>query len=381
MRSRLVSADDGELRAFICTVDTVPYMEFQHAVDSFADRDWQESTDGTVRLALVGLGWWTVDEAIPAIRETDLCEASVLVSRSEEKAQRFADEAGVPHAISGDSYHDGECADEYDAVYVCTPNAYHLEYVETAADLGKAVLCEKPMEASVERAERMAAVADDAGIPLMVAYRMHTEPAVRRARELVDAGVIGEPVQVYGNNSQSLLSIIDDPDQWRLDPDASGYGTSMMDLGIYPINTTRFILGSDPVSVQAQMASTHDAFADVPDERSTATAVYDDGVHAAFTATQNAYTDTELTITGTEGQLTLSPAFHMDCELTVETDDRSFTASADDVNEMTEEFDYFADCVLAERPVYADGDHGLYDMRVLEALHESAETGATVTLE
>jgi len=71
----------------------------------------------------------------------------------------------------------------------------------------------------------------------------------------------------------------------------------------------------------------------------------------------------------------------MDCELTVETDDRSFTASADDVNEMTEEFDYFADCVLAERPVYADGDHGLYDMRVLEALHESAETGATVTLE
>jgi len=238
MWSRLVSAYDGESRAFICTVDTVPYMEFQHAVDSFADRDWQESTDGTVRLALVGLGWWTVDEAIPAIRETDLCEVSVLVSRSEEKAQRFADEAGVPHAISGDSYHDSACADEYDAVYVCTPNAYHLEYVETAADLGKAVLCEKPMEASVERAERMAAVADDAGIPLMVAYRMHTEPAVRRARELVDAGVIGEPVQVYGNNSQSLLSIIDDPDQWRLDPDASGYGTSMMDLGIYPINDT-----------------------------------------------------------------------------------------------------------------------------------------------
>ncbi|CQH63214.1 GFO family oxidoreductase (plasmid) [Halobacterium hubeiense] len=356
-------------------------MDFEQAVDSFTDRDWQETTDGTVRLALVGLGWWTVDEAIPAIRETDLCEVTVLVSRSQEKAQRFADEAGVPHAISGDAYHDGECADEYDAVYVATPNAYHLEYVETAADLGKAVLCEKPMEATVERAEQMAAVADDAGIPLMVAYRMHTEPAVRRARELVESGAIGEPVQVYGNNSQSLLSIIDDPDQWRLDPDASGYGTSMMDLGIYPINTTRFILGSDPVSVQAQMASTHEAFREVPDERSTATAVYDDGVYAAFTATQNAYEDTELTITGMDGQLTLSPAFHMECELTVETDDRMFSVSADDVNEMTEEFDYFADRVLSGEPLYADGDHGLYDMRVLEALHESAETGATVKLQ
>jgi xylose dehydrogenase (NAD/NADP) len=186
---------------------------------------------------------------------------------------------------------------------------------------------------------------------------------------------------VYGNNSQPLLSIIEDSDQWRLDPDASGYGTSMMDLGIYPINTTRFILGSDPISVNAQMTSIHDAFGDVPDERSTATAVYKNGVHGAFTATQNAYDDTELTITGTDGQLTLSPAFHMECRLAVETDDRSFTASADEVNEMTEEFDYFADRLLSGRAVYADGEHGLHDMRVLEAIHESEETGATVTLE
>jgi xylose dehydrogenase (NAD/NADP) len=356
-------------------------MNYSQAVDSFADRDWQETTDGTVRLALIGLGWWTISEAIPAIGDTDLCEVTVLVSRSQQKAQRLADNADVPHAISGSGYHDGECADDYDAVYVATPNAYHLEYVETAAELGKAVLCEKPMEANVERAERMVEVADKAGISLMIAYRMHTEPAVRRARELLKQGVIGDPVQVYGNNSQSLLSIIEDPDQWRLDPDASGYGTSMIDLGIYPINTTRFILGSDPISVNAQMTSSHDAFADVPDERSTVTAIYEDDVHGAFTATQNAYDDTELIITGTNGQLILSPAFHMQCELVVKTDDRSFAASADDVNEMTEEFDYFADRVLSERDVYADGEHGLYDMRVLDAVYESAETGITVTLE
>lgn len=356
-------------------------MKFPQAVDSFTDRDWQGTTDGTVRLALVGLGWWTIDEAVPAIRDTDLCEVTVLVSRSRQKAQRLADEIDVPNAISSAAYHDGECASEYDAVYVATPNAYHLEHVETAAKLGNAVLCEKPMEASVERAKQMVEVADEAGITLMIAYRMHTEPAVRRARELLNQGVIGDPVQVYGNNSQPLLSIIEDSDQWRLDPDASGYGTSMMDLGIYPINTTRFILGSDPISVNAQMTSIHDAFGDVPDERSTATAVYKNGVHGAFTATQNAYDDTELTITGTDGQLTLSPAFHMECRLAVETDDRSFTASADEVNEMTEEFDYFADRLLSGRAVYADGEHGLHDMRVLEAVHESEETGATVTLE
>ncbi|GGL38461.1 glucose-fructose oxidoreductase [Halarchaeum grantii] len=356
-------------------------MEFDDVFDSFAERDWQTTTEGTVRFALVGLGWWTVDEAIPAIRETDLCEVSVLISRSVEKAERYAEEADVPHAMSGDDFHDGALAEQYDAVYIATPNAYHRAYVETAADLDKAVLCEKPMAESVETAEAMVEAAEGGDVPLMVAYRMHTEPAVRRARDLVQAGAIGEPVQVYGNNSQPILSLIDDPNQWRLDPDASGYGTSMMDLGIYPINTARFVLGADPVRVQAQMASYDEAFADVPDERSTATAVYEGGVHAAFTATQNAYDDTELTITGTEGKLTLSPAFHMECRLELDREGYSVSAEAEDVNEMTEEFDYFADRVLSDEPVYADGEHGLYDMRVLAALHESAESGETVALD
>jgi len=58
----------------------------------------------------------------------------------------------IDHAITYDEYHDGVAADAYDAVYVCTPNALHLPYVETAAELGKDVLCEKPMEGSLERA-------------------------------------------------------------------------------------------------------------------------------------------------------------------------------------------------------------------------------------
>ncbi|WP_122088693.1 D-xylose 1-dehydrogenase Gfo6 [Halalkalicoccus subterraneus] len=355
-------------------------MGFQQTINSFTYRDWEEASDGTIRLALIGLGWWTIEEAIPAIRDTDLCKTTVLVSRSQEKAQRLADEADIPYAISDEEYHDGQCAAEYDAVYIATPNAYHLEYVETAAEFDKAVLCEKPMEASTERAEQMVEIAGSKDIPLMIAYRMHTEPLVRRARDLVEDGAIGDPVQVYGNNSQSLLDIIRDPDQWRLDPDVSGYGTSMMDLGIYPINTVRFILSADPISVQAQMTSIHDAFADVPDERSTATAVYEGSVHAAFTATQNAYNDTELTITGTRGQIKLSPAFHMECQISVETEDQTFSMSSDNTNEMTEEFDYFADRLLSKAPIYADGEHGLYDMRILEALYESASEGTTVTL-
>ena len=68
-------------------------------------------------------------------------------------------------------------SDAYDAVYIATPPAFHLEYAETADEHGKRVLCEKPMEVTVERAERMVRVCEDAGVRLMIAYRIQAEPA------------------------------------------------------------------------------------------------------------------------------------------------------------------------------------------------------------
>ncbi|WP_254272522.1 D-xylose 1-dehydrogenase Gfo6 [Haloarcula marina] len=352
-------------------------------LDSYDDRDWQTTTDGTVRYALLGLGWWTIDLALPAIQESDLGEVTTLVSSSSEKAQRLADENGVDHGISYDEFHDGAATDAYDAIYVGTPNAYHLEYVESAAAHGKAVLCEKPMESTVERAERMVEAAESADVPLMIAYRMQTDPAVRRAKELVADGFIGDPVSVYGNNSQPLLQMIPDHDQWRLDPDLSGYGTSVMDLGIYSLNTTRFILDRDPVAVQSQMSSHHEAFEDVPDERSGALLTLEDGVKMVTTDSQRAHEDTQLKITGTAGQIDLRPAFHGQCTMHLARGEMTATVSHeafDSQREMREEFDFFADRVLTDGEIVADGRHGLQDMRTIRAIHRAAESGDVVEL-
>ncbi|MFA1611755.1 D-xylose 1-dehydrogenase Gfo6 [Halobellus rubicundus] len=349
----------------------------------FDRRDWQTTTGGTVRFALVGLGWWTTDVAIPAVADADLCEASVLVSGSRHKARRVADRHDVPHAITYEAFHEGEASDAYDAVYVCTPNVHHLEYAETAAEFGKAVLCEKPMEATVERAERMVEACERADVPLMIAYRMHTDPAVRRARELLGDGFIGDPVSVYGNHTQPLLEMIADPDQWRLDPDRTGYGTSVMDLGIYSINTTRFLLGRDPVAVRARMTSTDEAFADVPDERSSATFRFEDDLHMVTTSSQHAQNDTHLKLTGTEGQIELHPAFQGTCTLRLSRGELRATVEHDDAGaerEMREEFDYFADRILSGAEIYADGRHGLTDMRILAAMYESAERDERIEL-
>ena len=346
---------------------------------SFDDRDWEQGAEGTVRVACLGLGWWTVDQALPAIEKTDNCETTVLVSSSTEKAERVAAEHGVEVGITYDEFEAGEAADAYDAAYVCTPNATHLDLVEAAAEHGKAVLCEKPMEATVERARDLRDACRAADVPLMIAYRMHTEPAVRRARELVRAGAIGEPVVARGNNTQRVLSIAG-PDQWRLDAGLSGYGTSMMDIGIYPLNTARFVMDADPLAVTASMGSYHEAFEDVPDERAACTVAFDNDVHMTITTSQNAHAETSMEVVGTEGRVRLDPAFHGECDLVLETADGSVEIETPAVDEMEEEFAYFADRLLAGAPIGPDGDHGVRDMEALAAAHESAETGRQVAL-
>ncbi|RJT07181.1 D-xylose 1-dehydrogenase Gfo6 [Halococcus sp. IIIV-5B] len=358
-------------------------MSLTDWLDGYEDRDWQTATEGTVRYALIGLGWWATDVAMPAIADSELGETTVLVSSSTEKATRLANEHDVSRGITYDELKDGEASKAYDAVYVCTPNAYHLEYVEAAAELGKGIVCEKPMEASVERAEEMVEVCEREDAPLMIAYRMQTEPAVRRARELIEAGFVGEPMTVYGHNSQPLLEMIPDPDQWRLTPDLTGYGTSVMDLGIYSINTARYLLDRDPVAVQSMMATEHEAFEGLEDERASFMLDFD-GVEMVSTATQNGQEDSQLTITGTEGQVEIRPAFPGTCRLHVRRGDQSLDFDREEfgaVEEMREEFDYFADRLLTDAPIEPDGEHGLHDLRTIEAIHEAAETGDIVGIQ
>lgn len=355
----------------------------QEWLDTYDERDWRTGESGTVRFALVGLGWWTIDVALPAIRSSEFGSVTTLVSSSSEKAREYASEHGVERGLSYGEFQEGEESDAYDAVYIATPNARHLDFVDTAASLEKAVLCEKPVEATVERAEEVVRKCERAGIPLMVAYRMHFDPAVRRARELVESGFLGSPVSAHGRNTQSLLELIPDDEQWRLNPDMTGYGTSMMDLGIYAINTTRFLLRREPNTVQAQMSSHHKAFANVPDERATAVLTFDDGVTLTTTASQNAQEDTQLTITGTDGQIELRPAFHGECSLHLSRGEVSATIEYDESGvefETTEMVDYFADRVLREKSIHADGRHGLQDIKIIRAIHDAAEREVSVGL-
>ena len=347
----------------------------------YANRDWDDGTTGTVRIALVGLGWFSRDEALPAITDSDYAEVTTTVSGSIEKAREVSTEAGARAALTYDEFHDGEASEAYDAVYVCTPNALHLEHVEAAAELGKDVICEKPMEATVERAEAMVEACDDAGVTLMIAYRMHSDPIVRRIRELVADGFVGDVGQIESSFGFTMFaSDRDDPDQWRLDPDLAG-GGSLYDLGVYPLNTTRFVLDADPVSVQASLTSPHEQFeSPVIDEHASFLLEFDGGVQALCRSTYGSFGSNRFVVGGDEGRITIEDAYSNGGPRTVILERDGYTARYENVgvNELTEEFDYFAYCCLTGETPNADGEHGLTDMRVLSGVQTSAIDGRRI---
>jgi xylose dehydrogenase (NAD/NADP) len=355
-------------------------MDWESEYEQYEACDWPTDVEGTVRLALVGLGGFTREWVVPAVEATDHATVSALVSGSPSKANELAADCGADATLSYEEFVDGVARDAYDAAYVATPNATHLEYVRAALDHGRAVLCEKPMTATVEEAERLADRAASADAPVMVAYRMQAHPVVRWARSLVAEGILGEPIHARGTMSQPIFEMVSpSPEQWRLNAELSG-GAAMNDLGIYPMNTTRFVTGADPTRVAATTRSPSESFDDV-DEHAGFLVEYEGGLVGAFTASQNAAKTSDLHVTGTEGDLRIEPAFFGGTTLRVDTDRVTATVESDGPNEIRRTFEYFATHVLRGARPEPDAEHGLVDMRALDAAYRAADEAVWVDLD
>ena len=353
-------------------------MALDDYFEAFTRRDWQMSTDGHIRIAILGLGGFARDRALPAVRDSRFCEATVLVSSSPETSADLAEEFSVDHVLDYEEFHDGASTDAYDAVYIATPPALHEPYTETAAELGKHVLCEKPLAAELA-AERMVETCARADVVLMTAYRLRTEPAVRRMREVIGDGVIGDPIQVHGGFSSRLLDHAS-LDSWRLDPTVAG-GGALMDLGVYPLNTSRFLLDADPVAVQADTTSGEPPF-DRVEKHAAVQLAFPDGATASCTASFDAHPDSRLQVLGTDGQVLITAPFGGDVsqEVIVERDGTATRYVGPPVDEVREEFDYFAHCIFTEMACETAGEDGLTDLEIINGTYDSATTGERVGL-
>jgi len=354
-------------------------VNFDAYFDDPIRRDWQTAEPEPVRFALVGLGNFARGEVLPAMADTEFCTVTALVSGSSEKAAATADEFDVDVTMDYEAFADGEATDAYDAVYVAGPNAYHLDHARAAAEHGKHVLCEKPLEATADRAREAVRVCEEAGVTLMVGYRPQVDPVLRRLRELVRDGGLGDPVQFHGWFTGHILAGGDE-DQWRLDPGTAG-GGALFDVGVYPLNAVRFLLDADPVAVQATTHTPEEAFEGV-DQHVAFQLEFPDAVTASCSASYGAQADDRFHLIGTDGRVEMRPAFDSTVRptLSFEFGDERVEYTAPFVDEIAEEFDYFAHCVRTGRTPEPDGRDGVVDLDVAAAVYESADTGRRIGL-
>ncbi|MBV9009723.1 MAG: Gfo/Idh/MocA family oxidoreductase, partial [Verrucomicrobia bacterium] len=201
-----------------------------------------------VGFAIVGLGRLSQGQIIPAFRVCKKAKLAALVSGDAAKAQKLAQENGVPTDAIYEYKNFDRIRDNatVQVVYVVLPNSMHAEFTERSARAGKNVLCEKPMETSTMKCQAMIDACRKAKVKLMIAYRIQYEPMNRAMQRLVRDKTFGAVKYVESVNSGRV-----DQPQWRLNKALSGSG-AVGDLGVYCINTIRFLLGEEPTEVFAR---------------------------------------------------------------------------------------------------------------------------------
>lgn len=331
--------------------------------------------------AIVGLGKLTQGEILPAFAETQHCRLAALVSGNPDKARDVAARWGVP-GTSLYSYEDFDRIAQdpsIDIVYIVTPNALHKDLTMRALKAGKHVLCEKPMEVTVEACEAMIAAAREAKRLLMIAYREQYEPHNLAAVRAIRAGEIGA-VRLIVTDTGRPADPADPADQWRLKRALAG-GGSLMDIGIYGLNGARYLAGEEPVEVRAQIFNPpgDPRFAEVEDVVAWQLR-FASGALANGSTSYSYFKANRFAVLGASGGLYMEPATAYDeHSLTIRTSEGERKPSIHEINQFAAEMDHLAEAALHGAPVNSPGEEGLQDVRLMLAIYEAARTGAPVS--
>lgn len=336
-----------------------------------------------VGFALVGLGNLSVSQLLPAFASCRRAKCTALVSGSPEKARALARQYGIPESsVYGyDDYAKLSRDAGVQAAYIVLPNGLHREHTIRAFESGKHVLSEKPMANSVRDCEQMIAAGKKAGRLLMVAYRIQYEPNNRRVRDVLGSGRYGPVKLIEMANVQRQGA----PDQWRHKRSLAG-GGSLPDIGLYCLNTSRFLLGEEPVEVFAtEYTDRSDPRFREVEENMAVQMRFPSGVLASFICGYDVHESRRYRVHCPTGWIGMDPAFsysrlrmeeaHAEGKL-----EHRAQPALEPENQFALEIDHFAACIKEGRQPFTPGEEGLQDHRIMEAIYESASARKPVSL-
>jgi predicted dehydrogenase len=223
---------------------------------------------GKIRLGMIGGGEGAFIGAVHrlAARMDDHYElVAGALSSTAEKARR----SGAALALPADRVYDdfesmakaeAKRPDGVEVVAIVTPNHMHAGPAYAFLKAGIHVICDKPLTTSLAEAKKLKSAADKSGLIFAVTHNYTGYPLVRRAREMVQAGDLGEirliqveypqdwltgPTETTGNKQA----------EWRVDPKRSGAGGALGDIGTHAFNLADYIGGLEVSELSAELTS------------------------------------------------------------------------------------------------------------------------------
>lgn len=329
--------------------------------------------------AIVGLGSLAINQILPAFAKCEKSKVVAFVSGHPDKAHKLALRYGVSpkNIYNYQNYDSIKDNPDVHVIYIVLPNGMHAEYTVRGLRAGKHVLCEKPMANTPAECQQMIDAGRKADRKLMVAYRCRYEPYNREAIRIARSQELGPTQMILADAGFP----IGDPTQWRLHKELSG-GGSMMDIGIYALNASRYLTGEEPTEVNAMIRSTPSdpRFKEV-EEHVTFQLRFPSGILANCSSSYGYFQQSHYRVMGTKGRLVVDPATWYDgLRMYIERGNTIENRNLPVVDHFASEMDHFSDCVMLNKEPLTPGEEGLRDIRIIQAVYEAAQSGKTVKL-
>lgn len=332
-----------------------------------------------VGYAVVGMGFIAETSVLPAFQHSKKCKLVALVSHDLRRAKQMGAKFGVKDCYGYGDYEQCLSNPEVDAVFIASINGEHAEQTIRAAAAGKHVLCEKPLANTVAECRRMVEACRENRVLLMTAYRKYFEPGSVALKKLITTRKLGRLRHIFSTYTEVV-----DPAKvkWQLNRRLAG-GGSLMDIGIYCVNTMRWLAGTSPTDATAH-AWTDDAkrFAEVEDSIAFRL-THPEGLVCQGTSSYSAKAASFVQVHGDKGWAALNPAFAFEEErrLFGKIQGRWFEEKFKVIDEFVLELDHFADCIRRGREPKSDGVEGLLDLATVEAIYRSVREKRAVAIE
>lgn len=338
---------------------------------------YEQPYEGPVlRVAIMGLGSYgtRVAEAMQTCKKAKLAG---VISGTPSKVKIWQSKYNIPqkNCYNYENFDNIKDNPEIDAVYVITPNGLHREQVIRVAKAGKHAICEKPMAVNAKEGQEMVDACKKANVKLLVGYRMHFEPKTLEIIRMRKDGELGKILFFQGLSGFR----IGDPNQWRLNKKLAG-GGAMMDIGIYSINGARYMIGEEPVWVTAQETKTDPVkFKEGIDETIQFQFGFPSRAVASCLSTYSMNNLDRFFLNGEKGFAELQPSTGYG-PIKGRTNKGELTQPH--ITHQTIQMDEMAGIILeGKQPVVpVDGEEGLKDLKIIDAIYLAIKTGKKVDL-